>query len=915
MLRPLPDRHAPRPEMTRFARLAAVIVLGTTGMVSAAVKPTNARITEISTWLPAAPAPVGRPASDRAAWAAVAARVPLREILSEADRLVNVAPPAVTDALYLEYSRTGSRTGYEAVYNSRRDRLTTFAWAEALDARGRYLAAVQREVDAILDEKAWTLPAHDASLNNFNGRVVEVDLGAAMRGWSMATVGGWLGEGLGAARLERLQSEIRRRITDPYLRAIRNGPVGGMWWVHTNSNWNAVCHAGVVGATLAAVGDRAIRAEVVASAEANLPYFVAGFTDDGYCTEGVGYWSYGFGHHVLLAEAVSAATEGQVRLVAGPKLERIAAYPVGMAILPRVYPAFSDNSTTVQPANWVAPLARRLLDGAVAPARLPAMAWAEVARDQLYISATRVWTPSIAATALPPQPELRHWFPGAQVLIARAADDFGAAIKGGHNDELHNHNDLGSFVVALGTTALLVDPGSEIYTSRTFSAKRYDSQVLNSYGHPVPVVAGLLQSTGLNYSARVLATEWSRDRDRLLLDLRGGYAVPTLRRLEREFVCRRGVGEGFVITDEFEFTGPESFGTALVTFATWRAIDAATLEVGTGAARLRVRIEAEGGPVTVRAETIDENLPGGAKPTRIGIDFAQTVARGRIRLTVSRAEPLLTADAASLSATIPARLGNLSTLNATQPGEDGLIAGFSLGGTGRKQVLLRAVGPGVGQFGVPSTLRDPVLVLRGSNGAEVGRNDNWQAALGSAFGRVGAFPLPTGSADAAVLAELPPGSYTAQIESADGTAGNTLVELYDAGGEGSRLVNLSTRGTIAPGSPLTLGLSVGAGAPRWFLLRGIGPGLSPFGVSTALADPQLTVFRGETVVARNDDWSASHWTNELAAAATAVQAFALPENSADAALVVQLPPGNYTFQVAAKGSAAGTVLGEAYELP
>ena len=897
-----------------FAKIAAIILsLGATA--AAAVKPTAARISEITGWLPAAPAPVGRPASDRVTWDGVAARLPLREILVEADRLVNVAPPAVTDALYLEYSRTGSRTGYENVYNSRRDRLTTFAWAEALDGRGRYLAAVQREVDAILDEKAWTLPAHDASLNNFNGRVVEVDLGAAMRGWSMATVAGWFGESLGTARLTRLQAEIRRRITDPYLNAIRNGPVGGMWWVHTNSNWNAVCHAGVVGATLAAVTDRALRAEVVASAEANLPYFVSGFTDDGYCTEGIGYWSYGFGHHVLLGEAVSAATGGRLQLVQGQKLERVTAYPVGMAILPRVYPAFSDNSTTVQPANWVAPLARRLLDSGTAPARLPAMGWAEVARDQLYISALRVWTPSVAAAALPPQPELRHWFAGAQVLIARAGDDFGAAIKGGNNDELHNHNDLGSFVIALGTTALLVDPGSEVYTARTFSAQRYDSKVLNSYGHPVPVVAGQLQSTGPAFAAKVLVTDWTRDRDRLVLDLKGGYAVPTLRRLEREFVCRRGVAEGFVITDEFEFSSPASFGNALVTFAAWRAIDASTLEVGTGASRLRVRIEAEGGTVAIRAETIDENLPGGAKPTRLGVDFTQPLARGKLRVTVTRAEPLLTADAASLAAYSAAKLGNLSTLNNTQPGEGGLIAGFSLAGAGRKLVLLRAVGPGIGQFGVPSTLRDPVLVLRAANGTEVSRNDNWPPALGLAFGRVGAFPLTSGSADAAVLAELSTGSYTAQIETADGTAGNTLVELYDAGGDGSRLVNLSTRGTVSPGAPLTLGLSVGAGAPRWFLLRGIGPGLSPFGVSTALADPQLTVFRGDTVVARNDDWSSSHWTTELAAAATAVQAFALPENSADAALIVQLPPGNYTFQVAGKGSATGTVLGEAYELP
>mgnify|MGYP003842475617 CR=1 FL=1 len=123
-----------------------------------------------------------------------------------------------------------------------------------------------------------------------------------------------------------IDSYSRHAYPYPYPVAISvNGPVGGMWWVHTNSNWNAVCHAGVVGATLAAVTDRAIRAEVVASAEANLPYFVSGFTDDGYCTEGIGYWSYGFGHHVLLGEAVSAATGGRLQLVQGEKLERVAA--------------------------------------------------------------------------------------------------------------------------------------------------------------------------------------------------------------------------------------------------------------------------------------------------------------------------------------------------------------------------------------------------------------------------------------------------------------------------------------------------------------------------------------------------------------------------------------------------------------
>lgn len=865
--------------------------------------------------LPAQAAPIGAPASDRTAWVALAARLPVREILVEADRLVNVPPPAVTDDLYLTYSRTGSRTSYEAVYGSRRDRLTTFAWAEALDGRGRYLAAVQREVDAILDEKAWTLPAHDANLDNFSGRRVEVDLGAAMRGWSMATVAGWFGADLGAARLARLQSELRRRIVDPYLGALRNGPTGGFWWLNSNSNWNAVCHAGVAGTALAAVADRAVRAEVVAGAEANLPTFVSGFTADGYCSEGIGYWSYGFGHFVLIAETLATATGGQLRLLQGAKLERVNAYPEGMEIIGRVYPAFSDNATTVQPANWVAPLARRGLAGGTTPARLPAAGWAQVARDQLYISAVRSWTPSVTAGDAAPQPELRHWFNDAQVLVTRAAADFGGAIKGGHNDELHNHNDLGSFVIALGGTALLVDPGSEVYTARTFSAQRYDSRVLNSYGHPVPLVAGKLQSTGRAFAARVLATEWTRERDRVRLDLRGAYQVATLQRLEREFVSRRGAAEGFTLTDEFEFSVPEAFGTALVTFAPWRQLDGATLEIGTGANRVLVRITAEGGSVAVRSEVIDETLPGGLKPTRIGLDFAQPVLRGRIRVDVTRATPLLASAPAPVGAPA-ARLGNLSTLGVARDGEAALIAGFTLAGAGRRNVLVRAVGPGLAPFGVAAPLADPRLVIRGQAG-EVGRNDTWwtSSTLAAAAVQVGAFPLPAGSTDAGILLDLPGGSYTAQVEVAAGEPGPALVEIYDAGGGDSRLVNLATRGTAGPGAPLTIGLSVGPGGPRWFLLRGIGPSLGTFGVSGALPDPTLSVFQGTTRVADNDDWHSSYWAGEVQQAAATVQAFALSTDTADAAVLVQLPPGNYTFQVAGKGTAAGTVLGEAYELP
>jgi hypothetical protein len=207
------------------------------------------------------------------------------------------------------------------------------------------------------------------------------------------------------------------------------------------------------------------------------------------------------------------------------------------------------------------------------------------------------------------------------------------------------------------------------------------------------------------------------------------------------------------------------------------------------------------------------------------------------------------------------------------------------------------------------------VVVRGSAG-EIARNDDWLAtALGGVAARVGAFPLPAGSADAGLLLDLPVGSYTAQIESADGSTGAALVELYDAGGADSRLVNLSTRGAVAAGAPLTIGLVVGAGGPRWFLFRGVGASLAAFGLGAGLADPMLTVFQGGRQIAQNDDWSLSYWATEVARANAAAGAFALGVNAPDAALLVQLPPGSYTFQISGKGSASGTVLGEAYELP
>jgi hypothetical protein len=125
------------------------------------------------------------------------------------------------------------------------------------------------------------------------------------------------------------------------------------------------------------------------------------------------------------------------------------------------------------------------------------------------------------------------------------------------------------------------------------------------------------------------------------------------------------------------------------------------------------------------------------------------------------------------------RLSNISARNFVGTGGDILIAGFTIAGSGPKNLLIRAVGPTLGAFGVPGTLADPKVAVYNTAGTVVAENDSWSASLSGVFTGVGAFPLAAGSKDAAFTLALPPGGYTVQVSGADGGTGEALVEVYE----------------------------------------------------------------------------------------------------------------------------------------
>ncbi len=253
---------------------------------------------------------------------------------------------------------------------------------------------------------------------------------------------------------------------------------------------------------------------------------------------------------------------------------------------------------------------------------------------------------------------------------------------------------------------------------------------------------------------------------------------------------------------------------------------------------------------------------------------------------------------------------NLSTRGLVSPGQGALIGGFIVTGSDSKTVVLRALGPSLGQSGVTGTLGNPVIGLLDAGGQVVAANDDWQTAPGA--DEIAAEGLAPGDpAEAALRVTLAPGAYTAVVTGNDPTPGIGLVEVYDLSpASGAKLANLSTRGTVGTEADLLIaGFIVGAVDNSTVVLRALGPSLRAAGIADPLGDPSFTVYDENGVaLTANDNWRDDPGAAELEANRIA------PPNDAEAATVLHLPPGAYTAVTSGAEGGIGVGLIEVYNL-
>ena len=583
------------------------------------------------------------PAADRAAWNALKETLGperVRALIAAGERAAHEPIPPLPATLFLEFFRSGSRQEYETPWFARRDILADLLLAECLEFEGRFLDPLLDVAWAICEESGWEFPAHHPDLPDVEYPVV--GLFAALTGTHLAELVHLLGGELHPLLEKRIRHEVDRRILTPFLTRHDH------WWLHptpghTTCNWTAVCSGNIIATALYLERDLSRLAEIIARGARSLDDYLATFDADGGSTEGPSYWGFGFGNYVLAGHLLHQRTNGKIDFFADDLIRKASLFPLRTLLSPNRFANFSDCEPDITlPVPLLAFLARHYqLDELMQLANAHSAVTPHRNHSPLLWKLRELfWRPDPAAGDLA-IPAEHDWYPEMQWMIARYdpadPDALVVAVKGGHNDEMHNQNDVGNLIVHHHQIPLVADIGRGRYTRQYFSDGRYQVFVNTSLAHSVPVVNGCAQPPGEQYAAQVLEHHADKSSDRLRLDLTRAYPPEAdLASLARTVTLHRDAPHGWVqLVDDVAFASGEGmFESVLTTFG--------SATVGPGVVHIQVDgaaldVHYDPAVVAARVEVVkDVDLATGPQDvTRVIFALASPAQASQVRLRMT----------------------------------------------------------------------------------------------------------------------------------------------------------------------------------------------------------------------------------------------------------------------------------------
>jgi hypothetical protein len=497
--------------------------------------------------------------------------------------------PQTTYTLYRQFARTGERANYEERYFAKRSLLTR-AVVEMILGNESMLDTVHDLLWSICEETSWVLPAHEEPVPGFSAdssgesiaRLTHqpdfIDLFAAETGASLAEAVHLLGDRLAPEVAQRVWQEVEHRVLQSYLAYGRS-----YWWHKGDLNWNAVCNGAVGLAFMRLEHDPQRLAEALTIVLEGLDaYVAAGFEADGGSLEGIAYWHYGLLYYVALAELLREHTDGQLDLLADPRLTEIARFPLAMALAPGIFVNFGDASEHVELRPGIMQrLAERTnqsaLKGLILPPNPQDKQGNPTTRLAIILRDIAWWDGQ--PQAFPAAAQEDFYLPSCAIARFGAQSLQGQTVilaaKAGRNDGHHYHTDIGHFIVNLGGESLLCDPGPGLYTREYFGQGRFENVFCSSLGHSVPRIGGQLQMPGPKFGGgrlaegRIVERRQTGDEKIVEIDFASLYALAGLALARRKLRLVAHTGEIW-LEDTFKFgAAPLEIEEA---FVTWHSV-------------------------------------------------------------------------------------------------------------------------------------------------------------------------------------------------------------------------------------------------------------------------------------------------------------------------------------------------------
>lgn len=460
--------------------------------------------------------------------------------------------PVLKRSDYRNYQRVGDRTLPQAKAGYRRRELSRAFLALWLGHPQANVDYLQDLMWAYCDDWTWVMAAHE-------GRTI--DLGSVALAASLAEIVHVVGDQLEEEVRTRVGEAVKKHIFEPFWDYTHlNG------WETVRMNWNHVCNGQIIRTALYQIEDPRVLAHTTHAAIQNLTYALDGFTDDGGCEEGPGYWGYGFGHYLMVAHSLYLKTNGELNIMDDKtgKIARICRYPVAAHIRGALRSTFADSSH-----GYTSPLAALMVNDFL---KMPELYSLCKLNDDRTLQVSGMHELAMySGFKVKAEPDNKDYvlpdLGQAKIRGKQNKQQMTLMCLAGNNGVPHNHNDIGSFIVHKHGKLLLTDPGGPVYSRKTFGPNRYDILFCNSLGHSVPVINGKLQEAGSQYFGTIKVENLNGPGVKVAkIDMSNAYPKGTVQHLTRRFEVDTE-SNSLTLVDHFEFSQkPKSLVEGFITF-------------------------------------------------------------------------------------------------------------------------------------------------------------------------------------------------------------------------------------------------------------------------------------------------------------------------------------------------------------